>query len=95
MSFGEDNLNADGTLKILNGILSIKLSKGEFKILKKELNFILIFTGGRVDFTLSNAKHWESIVTGLAASSTSKGPQAKTAEPMVSIKVTYWSIQLD
>ena len=58
MSFGEANLiNADWTLKILNGILSIKLSKGEFKILKKELNFILLFIGGRVVFTLSNAKH--------------------------------------
>ena len=56
MSFGEPNINADGILKILIGIISIKLSKGEFKILKKELNFILIFTGGRVVFTLSNAK---------------------------------------
>ena len=30
----------------------------------------------------------------LAASSTSKGPQVKTTEPMVSIKVTNCSIQL-
>ena len=44
-------------------------------------------------FTLSNAKHGE-IVIGLAASSTSKGPQAKTKGPMVSIKVTNCSIQL-
>ena len=36
----------------------------------------------------------ESIGIGLAASSTSKGPQAKTTEPMDSIKVTYCSIQL-
>ena len=36
----------------------------------------------------------ESIGIGLAASSTSKGPQAKTTEHMDSIKVTYWSIQL-
>ena len=35
-----------------------------------------------------------SIVIGLAASATSKGPQAKTTEPMDSIKVTYCSIQL-
>ena len=45
-------------------------------------------------FTLSNAKHGESIVIGLAASSTSKGLQVKTTEPMVSIKVTYCSIHL-
>ena len=44
--------------------------------------------------TLSNAKHGESIVIGLAGSSTSKGPQVKTTEPMVSIKVTHCSIQL-
>ena len=45
-------------------------------------------------FTLSNAKHGKSIVIGLAASSTSKGPQVKTTDPMVSIKVTNCSIQL-
>ena len=45
-------------------------------------------------FTLSNAKHGESIVIGLAARSTSKGPQVKITEPMVSIKVTNCSIQL-
>ena len=45
-------------------------------------------------FTLSNTKHGKSIVIGLAASSTSKGPQVKTTEPMVSIKVTNSSIQL-
>ena len=39
-------------------------------------------------FTLSNAKHGESIVIGLAASSTSKDSQVKTTEPMDSIKVT-------
>ena len=36
----------------------------------------------------------ESIGIGLAARSTSKGPQAKTTEHMESIKVTYCSIQL-
>ena len=36
----------------------------------------------------------ESIGIGLEASLTSKGPQAKTTEPMDSIKVTYCSIQL-
>ena len=36
----------------------------------------------------------ESIGIGLEASSTSKGPQAKTTEPMDSTKVTYCSIQL-
>ena len=36
----------------------------------------------------------ESIGIGLAASSTSKGAQAKTTEPVDSIKVTYCSIQL-
>ena len=36
----------------------------------------------------------ESIGIGLAARSTSKGPKAKTTEPMDSIKVTYCSIQL-
>ena len=34
--------------------------------------------------------HGESIVIG----ATSKGPQVKSTEPMVSIKVTYCSIQL-
>ena len=43
---------------------------------------------------ISNAKHGESIVIGLAASPTSKGPQVKTTEPMVAIKVTNCSIQL-
>ena len=37
---------------------------------------------------------WESIVIGLAASSTSKGPQVKTTKPMVSIKVSNCRIQL-
>ena len=36
----------------------------------------------------------ESIGIGLAASSPSKGPQAKTTELVKSIKVTYCSIQL-
>ena len=36
----------------------------------------------------------ESIGIGLEASSTSKGPQVKTTEPMDSTKVTYCSIQL-
>ena len=36
----------------------------------------------------------ESIGIGLKASSTSKGPQAKTTEHMDSTKVTYCSIQL-
>ena len=36
----------------------------------------------------------ESIGIGLEASSTSKGPQSKTTEPMDSTKVTYCSIQL-
>ena len=45
-------------------------------------------------FTFFHAKHGESIVIGLAASSNSKGPQAKTTEPMDSTKVTYCSIQL-
>ena len=36
----------------------------------------------------------ESIVIGLAASSTTKDPQVKTTEPMDSIKVTNCSIQL-
>ena len=41
------------------------------------------------DITSSNAKHGESIGIGLAASSTSNGPQAKTTEPMDSIKVLF------
>ena len=45
-------------------------------------------------FTLANAWHGESIGIGLAASSISKGPQVKTTEPMVKIKVTHCSIQL-
>ena len=45
-------------------------------------------------FTLSNVKLGESIVIGLSASSTSKGPPVKTTEPMVSMKVTNCIIQL-
>ena len=45
-------------------------------------------------FTLFNAKHGESILIGLAASSTSKGPQVKTTEPIDSIKVINCIIQL-
>ena len=45
--------------------------------------------------TLSYAKkHGESIVIGLAACSTWKGPQVKTTEPMVSFEVRNCSIQL-
>ena len=54
----------------------------------------MAFCGSSVLFTLSNAKHGESIVIGLAASSTSKGPQVKTTEPMISINVTNCAIQL-
>ena len=46
------------------------------------------------NLALSNAKHGESIEIGLAASATSKGPQVKTTEPMASIEVTNYSIQL-
>ena len=45
-------------------------------------------------FTLSNAKHEEIIVIGLAASATSTSPQVKTTEPMDPIKVIKCSIQL-
>ena len=54
---------------------------------------LIIIKRFKIVFTLSNAKHGESIVIGLAASETSKGPQVKTREPMVSIKVTHCSIQ--
>ena len=57
------------------------------------MNLFILFTNFLV-FTLSNAKHGESIGIGLAARSTSKGPQVKTTEPMDSIKVTNCSIQL-
>ena len=36
----------------------------------------------------------ERIGIGLEASAISKGPQAKTTEPMDSTKVAYWRIQL-
>ena len=55
-------------------------------------NIILMDLFKDIGFTLSNAK--QSIVIGLTASSTSKGHQVKTTEPMVSIKVTNYSIQL-
>ena len=48
----------------------------------------------RLIFTLSNAKHGESIVIGLATSLTSKDPQVKITEPMDSIKDTNCIIQL-
>ena len=60
-----------------------------FYIVKASMKYICIYRY----FYLSNAKHGESIGIGLAASSTSKGPQIKTREPMVSIKVTNCSIQ--
>ena len=55
------------------------------------IHFILYFIF--LVFTLSNAKHVESIVIGHAASSTSKSPPVKTMEPMFLIKVTNCSIQ--
>ena len=80
-------LTPDDGLKI--EINRDKNSKHIFALffVKPTLKFYLLFI-------LSNAKHGKSIVIGLAASSTSKGPQAKTTEPMDSIKVTYCSIQL-
>ena len=60
---------------------------------KKIYTFFNDFTTRQISkkiFTLSNAKHGESIGIGLAASSTTKDPQ----EPMDSINVTYCSIQL-
>ena len=50
---------------------------------------IYLYGDSRGVFTLSNAKHGESI-----ASSTSKGPKVKTTEPIVAIKVTNCGIQL-
>ena len=44
-------------------------------------------------YTLSNAKQIRYWI-GLAPSATSKGPQVKTTEPMVSNKVTNGSIHL-
>ena len=57
----------------------------------KAIILLLIFN---LIFTLSNAKHGESIVIGLAASSNSKDPQVKNTEPTDSIKVTNCIIQL-
>ena len=48
----------------------------------------------KISFYFIQCKAWESIVIGLAASSTSKGSQIKTTESMVSFKVTNCSIQL-
>ena len=62
---------------------------------KEKTNMKVVRCPHKLILTLSNAKHGESIVIGLVTSSTSKGPQIKTAEPMVSIKVTYCSIQLN
>ena len=45
-------------------------------------------------FTLSNAKHGGKYWNRSRGKLDSKGPQAKTTEPMNSIKVTYCSIQL-
>ena len=49
------------------------------KIIKYQISIV---------FTLSDEKYGESIVIGLAASATLRGPQVKTTESMVSIKVT-------
>ena len=68
--------------------------KYSLSIIFRSVVFFLVIEDGYLFFTLSNAKHGESIVIGLAASSTSKGPQVKTTEPMVSIKFTNCSIQL-
>ena len=56
--------------------------------------FIIVYNQVVFVFTLSNAKHGESIVIGLAASSTSNDPQVKTTEPIDSIKITNCIIQL-
>ena len=66
---------------------------------KDNLNFIVNCNKTRpifihIIFTISYAMHGESIVIGLAAISTSRGPPIKTTEPMVSIKITNCSIQL-
>ena len=66
------------------------------------LNFNLMIVFEKVEFYMGSKtvllypmrSMGESIVIGLAASSASKGPQAKTTAAMVSIKVTNCSIQL-
>ena len=68
-------------------IIGFFLGSGRDKNLKCCLNYDL-------PYTLSNVKHGERFVIGLAASATSKGPQVETTEPMDSIKVTKCSIQL-
>ena len=73
------------TLELMLSILKANAQKAQ----EAEVNL-----GQNSLFTLSNAKNRESIVIGFAASSTSKGPQVKTTEHMVSIKVTNCSIQL-
>ena len=52
--------------------------KYSLSIIFRSVVFFLVIEDGYLFFTLSNAKHGESIVIGLAASSTSKGPQVKT-----------------
>ena len=81
-------------------LIGFFLKKGKYKKSVWTLSliylsvFILFLVSRLAVFTLSNANHGESIVIGLAASSTSKGPRVKTTEPMVLIKVTNCSIQL-
>ena len=82
-----------GAHKLKSSMMIVKL--GRNMVTKRSRNWACLQTKHLYFFfTLSNAKHGESIIIGFAASATSKGPQVKTTEPMISIKVTNCSIQL-
>ena len=92
----ENESHLEMSILIIIIILLKKKEKNTFSMLKCFLKFNYIFNNiswlwnikskwvSRPFwiFILSNAKHEESIVIGLAASSTSKVLQAKTTEPM-------------
>ena len=79
--------------------IRLKLKKTKFifgKQLKLNVELLFLTFQMRIDYFLLYPMRsmGESMGIGLEASSASKGPQAKTTEPMDPTKVTYCSIQL-
>ena len=73
--------------KIILLFLYIDVRTLIIKIKLKNYCVFFIYFEDVTFFYFIQCEHRESIVIGLAASSTSKGPQVKTTEPMVSSKV--------
>ena len=102
MVFEDGKIAEFPNIKKIAKILEIgKCPRGwQLCLLLEQLAFISIFAFIAAGLALNSFLLYpmrsmgESIGIGLAASSPSKGPQAKTTEHMDTIKVTYCSIQL-